>query len=134
MIVPNERRGDVPHPPVPAGCAGNVETGSGQCFSPKSQISYKFRFICTGNLSACDSVQSPIVYTDGIPEACNPDGSFFSDVQFKELFSTCIGMTAMEACEHIIVSVSAFQVKNPADDITILVLKRNQVTGENSCN
>ena len=69
--------------------------------------------------------QSLIVYTDGIPEARNPDGSFFSDVQFRELLATCIGMTAMATCEHIIASVSDFQANNLADDITILILKRN---------
>ena len=73
--------------------------------------------------------QSLVIYTDGIPEARNPDGLFFSDAQFKVLLDTCKDMTAYAASRHVLDTVSEFQAQNLADDITMLILKRNQTGG-----
>jgi phosphoserine phosphatase RsbU/P len=67
-----------------------------------------------------------IIYTDGIPEARNPKGSFYGEQQFSNLLVACNGMTSMEACEHVLSTVTTYQVNNLVDDITILILKRNQ--------
>ena len=73
--------------------------------------------------------QSLVVYTDGIPEARNPDGAFFSDAQFRDLLETCREKSAHESCRFVLDTVSGFQAQNLADDITILILKRNQIPG-----
>ncbi|MBI4005985.1 MAG: SpoIIE family protein phosphatase [Gammaproteobacteria bacterium] len=66
-----------------------------------------------------------IAYTDGIPDARNPDGQFYGEAHFTNLLSSCAGMTAREICDIAINEVTAFQAKDLADDITLLVLKRN---------
>lgn len=71
------------------------------------------------------SGQSLVVYTDGIPEARSPDGLFFSDGKLSEILAACTGRTVMETCKHVVSSVTAFQAENLADDITILIMKRN---------
>ena len=78
-------------------------------------------------VSSClEPGQYLIIYTDGIPEARNPDGEFFGTDRFSELLKSCAGMASSEICNHVINEISAFQENKLADDITILVLKRNQ--------
>ncbi|HSR63111.1 MAG TPA: SpoIIE family protein phosphatase [Gammaproteobacteria bacterium] len=77
---------------------------------------------CEAELLAGEAL---IVYTDGIPDARSPDGVFYGEAHFTSLLASCTGMNAAEICDIAISEITAFQAKSLADDITLLVLKRN---------
>jgi len=64
-----------------------------------------------------------IAYTDGIPDARSPDGHFYGEEHFVNLLKSCANLTVKEICENVINEVTAFQAKNLADDVTLLILK-----------
>ena len=64
-----------------------------------------------------------IAYTDGIPDARSPDGHFYGEEHFVNLLKSCANLTVKEICENVINEVIAFQAKNLADDVTLLILK-----------
>ena len=66
-----------------------------------------------------------VLYTDGIPEARSPEGVFFGDDNFKKQLSENAGKPANQICDDIINQVTEYQAGELADDITLLVLRRN---------
>ncbi len=67
-----------------------------------------------------------VLYTDGIPEARSPEKQFFGDDKFTSLLSEYAGKPTNEICDRIIDRVTEFQAGDLADDITLLVLRRNR--------
>lgn len=72
-----------------------------------------------------ESEHYPVLYTDGIPEACSPDKQFFGDERFTGLLSEYAGKAANEICEHIVDRVIEYRSDELSDDIRLLVLRRN---------
>ncbi len=66
-----------------------------------------------------------IVFTDGVPEARRQDGTFYGDERLLAFAESpaCAG-TAAEVCESLSREIAAFQEGKPADDVTLLALRR----------
>jgi len=66
-----------------------------------------------------------VLFTDGITEACDVDGTLYGLQQLCQVLRCCIGMSASEIVEAIMADVHAFIGEQPlADDMSVLVLKR----------
>lgn len=68
---------------------------------------------------------SIVLYTDGVTEARSPEGSALGNDAFRAMLIAHSGDTPKGLCDHIVAEVGAFQAGDPADDITLLVLRRN---------
>lgn len=66
-----------------------------------------------------------LLYTDGVPDAQEPDGDYFGHVRLKNELFHLRGQAAQDICDHIFQSVIDFQqTELQNDDITLLVIKR----------
>lgn len=66
-----------------------------------------------------------IIYSDGVTEARNEIGRFFSDERFLELVEHCHGMSASSLGDRIIDAVSDFvQTARQSDDLSLIILRR----------
>jgi len=64
-----------------------------------------------------------IIYTDGVTEAVNSAGEFYSHANLIATTRTCSSLSTEEIAEHILDSVKSFSSGIPqADDITVLAL------------
>jgi sigma-B regulation protein RsbU (phosphoserine phosphatase) len=64
------------------------------------------------------------MYTDGITEAENSQGSFFSEDRLKECLTACCGESLEECANRVVQKVANFRASSPqSDDITLLVFK-----------
>ncbi|HIF50372.1 MAG TPA: HAMP domain-containing protein [Thiotrichaceae bacterium] len=66
-----------------------------------------------------------VLYTDGIPEARSPGGEFYGDNAFTDLLSNYAGKQTKEICDHVINEITEYQAGELSDDITLMVLLRN---------
>ncbi|MBF0528165.1 MAG: SpoIIE family protein phosphatase [Deltaproteobacteria bacterium] len=67
-----------------------------------------------------------IFYTDGITEACTPDGQFFGEERLIALLSQFSPLDLEESCHRIIDLLDEFQAGEQFDDITIMMLRKNR--------
>ncbi len=66
-----------------------------------------------------------VIYSDGVTEARNEIGRFFSDDRFHDLLRHCHGMSASAVGDRIIDAVSDFvQSARQSDDLSLIVLRR----------
>lgn len=66
-----------------------------------------------------------VIYSDGVTEARNEVGRFYSDERFEELIRYCHGMSARAVGERILDSVSDFvQSARQSDDLSLIILRR----------
>lgn len=65
-----------------------------------------------------------ILYTDGFPEARTPSGEFLNEKRFRALLEGHADEPVMDLCDRVFQNVMDFQEQKPADDLTILGLKR----------
>lgn len=66
-----------------------------------------------------------ILYTDGIPDAQNPDGEFFKERRLIEILLNKFGANAQEIQENILDEVQVFVGDaHQFDDITLLIIAR----------
>ena len=66
-----------------------------------------------------------VIYSDGVTEARNEIGRFYSDERFLELITYCHGMSARALGERILESVSDFvQGARQSDDLSMIILRR----------
>lgn len=66
-----------------------------------------------------------VFYTDGVTEARNEIGRFFSDERFLDLVKHCHGMSAHALGDRIIEAVSGFvQTARQSDDLSLIILRR----------
>jgi len=66
-----------------------------------------------------------VIYSDGVTEARNEIGRFFSDERFLELVEHCHGMSAPSLGGRIIDAVSDFvQTARQSDDLSLIILRR----------
>jgi len=69
-----------------------------------------------------------LVYSDGLTEACNEDGHFYSRERLQNLLIKCRGLSAEEAGQRIIDDVNTFLGQaRPNDDLSIIILKRIEI-------
>jgi sigma-B regulation protein RsbU (phosphoserine phosphatase) len=67
-----------------------------------------------------------VLYTDGIPDAQNRDGSFFGEERLIETVQQNIGRSAFEIQNSILEEVEKFVGENAQfDDITLMILARD---------
>ncbi|MEJ5224104.1 MAG: GAF domain-containing protein, partial [Anaerolineales bacterium] len=67
-----------------------------------------------------------VIYTDGITEAFSPEGEMFGETRLAETARQSIGGAASDMVERIETAVNDFMGGiPPADDLTMVVLKRN---------
>jgi sigma-B regulation protein RsbU (phosphoserine phosphatase) len=65
-----------------------------------------------------------VVYTDGVSEAENPEGTQFADSSLSTLLNACHALNSREMVERCIQAVLAFRAGSPKlDDQTILALQ-----------
>ena len=65
-----------------------------------------------------------LLYTDGVTEARSPLGDFYGDVPVTRLLSAYSDAPPHFLCDLIVREVNAFQGGDPADDLTLLMLRR----------
>ena len=66
-----------------------------------------------------------VIYSDGVTEARNEIGRFYSDERFEELIRHCHGMSAKAVGERILDSVSDFvQTARQSDDLSLIIFRR----------
>jgi sigma-B regulation protein RsbU (phosphoserine phosphatase) len=66
-----------------------------------------------------------LVYSDGLTEACAPDGDFFGDDRLRAVFATTGGLDAESAGTRVLGEVDAFvRDARPFDDLSLVVLGR----------
>jgi sigma-B regulation protein RsbU (phosphoserine phosphatase) len=66
-----------------------------------------------------------VLYSDGIPEAQDQQGSFFGEERLLETVQASQGCSAREVCEALLAQVRQFVGDAPQyDDITLMVLAR----------
>jgi len=66
-----------------------------------------------------------ILYSDGVPEARNEIGRFYSDERFFDLVKYTHGMSARSVGERIVQSVDEFvRTARQSDDLSIIIIRR----------
>ncbi|HXV27960.1 MAG TPA: SpoIIE family protein phosphatase [bacterium] len=66
-----------------------------------------------------------LFFTDGVTEARNTERLFFGESRLEASFSQTNGTAARDICTDLYERIQAFQGPSPADDITLLALRRN---------
>ena len=61
-----------------------------------------------------------LLFTDGVPDACNADGEEFGDDRLTEIVRASSDATALQ--QKIIEAVTTFSGGNFSDDVTVLAL------------
>ena len=67
-----------------------------------------------------------VLYTDGVTEAHAEGGELFGEKRFEKLLSQHAGEKVERLCDVIVKTVNEYQKGNQYDDITLLVLRRNE--------
>jgi sigma-B regulation protein RsbU (phosphoserine phosphatase) len=67
-----------------------------------------------------------VLYTDGVTEAHAEGGELFGEKRFEKLLSQHVGEKVERLCDIIVKTVNEYQKGNQYDDITLLVLRRNE--------
>jgi sigma-B regulation protein RsbU (phosphoserine phosphatase) len=68
--------------------------------------------------------QSLLLYTDGVTEARAPGGAMYREEGFESLLKTIREPSPKILCDRIVEALDRYQNGQPADDITVLALKR----------
>ena len=75
----------------------------------------------TGHLEKGDRL---VLFTDGVPEATDPEGEFFGEERFQALLREGVKDDAATLCKRVSDRVEAYQEGNRYDDLTLLVIRR----------
>jgi sigma-B regulation protein RsbU (phosphoserine phosphatase) len=67
-----------------------------------------------------------VLYTDGITEAGMGVRDLYGEKRMDDLLCTCAGRTASEVTQALAADVARYEGEQPADDVTLLVLRRIQ--------
>jgi len=67
-----------------------------------------------------------VLYTDGVPEAAAPDGTFYGDERARALLGQCSGDDLQGLCRRVTQALDSWQQGDPHDDVTLLVLGRRR--------
>ena len=78
------------------------------------------------HLSTFDVGELLFLYTDGIPEACDPDGEFYDVDGIKRDLAKSPATSAQEIVQRVLDSVDYFSHhSSPTDDRTLVAIIRN---------
>ncbi|MEW6358676.1 MAG: SpoIIE family protein phosphatase [Planctomycetota bacterium] len=66
------------------------------------------------------------LYTDGVTEAQNTTRELYGEERLQEVLTPHVGQAPEDLCDTVIAAVNQFQGENQFDDITLLILRRNQ--------
>lgn len=108
------------HPPILVRATANNPVGKG---GPAIGIARKAAF----SMETVEMNQDDILvmYSDGITEARNEDGEFYSDERLEKLLQHTHGMDAEALGARVLWSVDQFVRRaRPSDDISMIVIKR----------
>ncbi len=108
------------HPPILVRENGleNLERGD-PAIGLSSDVTFKATAL---NLGGNDLM---VIYSDGVTEARNEIGRFYSDERFTDLIQFTHGMSASSLGERILESVEDFVLSaRPSDDLSLIVLRR----------
>lgn len=90
----------------------------GPVIGPMSEMSYQERKI------SLDINDTLLLYTDGVPEAMNPNEDLFTEKQLVEVINSNMDLSAEALTNEIIAAVKGFEDgADQADDITVMALK-----------
>ena len=67
-----------------------------------------------------------LLFTDGVPEARAPDREFYTAARFVNLLRELHARNVRDLCSGVVNAVNEFQHEDPADDLTLLALRRCQ--------
>ena len=67
-----------------------------------------------------------VLYTDGVTEAHAVDGELYGEERFEKLLSQHVTEKVKRLCDIVVQTVNECQKGNQYDDITLLVLRRNE--------
>jgi sigma-B regulation protein RsbU (phosphoserine phosphatase) len=67
-----------------------------------------------------------VLYTDGVTEAHAPDGHMFGEERFENLLHGHASESPEKICKDVLETVDNFQMQHRFDDVTLLILRRNQ--------
>jgi len=70
------------------------------------------------------------LYTDGVTEAHAPGDALYGEERLERLLSQQAGESVDRLCEFIVQDVTAYQGASRYDDITLLILRRNEPGAE----
>ncbi|MBI5725766.1 MAG: SpoIIE family protein phosphatase [Planctomycetes bacterium] len=65
------------------------------------------------------------LYTDGVTEARAPDDEMFGTDRLEALLAKAAGNPVSDICKFLVQTVHTFRQKEPQDDVTVFLLKRN---------
>ena len=68
-----------------------------------------------------------IFYTDGITEALSPQGELFGEKRFVQLLKKHRGLPLVDMTERIVEALGEYQKGHQFDDITLMLLRREEV-------
>jgi sigma-B regulation protein RsbU (phosphoserine phosphatase) len=69
--------------------------------------------------------QTLLLYTDGVSEARSPDGTMLRTAGVEQLIRGHQQDTVRDVCTGFVDDVNAYQAGQPADDVTLVALRRN---------
>jgi phosphoserine phosphatase RsbU/P len=64
-----------------------------------------------------------VLYTDGVTEARNPEGTFYGEARLRQLLDTYADETAQKLANVVVEEVLAFQGGEARDDIALVVVR-----------
>jgi sigma-B regulation protein RsbU (phosphoserine phosphatase) len=71
-----------------------------------------------------------VLYSDGVTEAFSPQGDIYGEDRLLQVLCSSTGGSAQSVLDAVLASVNAFsQDAPPADDLTLLVLRRAEASG-----
>jgi serine phosphatase RsbU (regulator of sigma subunit) len=70
-----------------------------------------------------------VLYTDGVPEATNPEGVMLEDEGFVRVLEEVATGSSTAICDHVTRRVVEFEKGQQSDDVTVLVLGRPDARG-----
>jgi len=65
-----------------------------------------------------------LLYTDGVTEACDPQGQFFGDTGLTTLLARLHAKSVGAICEDVLREVNEHRRHEGQDDVTLVALRR----------
>lgn len=109
------------HPPplrIGAGGASELGQGTGPVLGILADAEHG------EGVSRLESGETLVFFTDGATEAMAPGGELYGDQRLAARLASLQGSTPRELCEAVVAELDRFQAGEPADDLTLIALRR----------
>jgi len=80
-----------------------------------------------------DPGKTIMVYTDGVTEAHSPNGDLYGEERLEKFLAHQAALPLENVCSALIDELDVFQDSSVFDDITLLLLHRNQTNDSSAC-